>query len=157
MDSPLILTAALCMVAGLVGCFIPLIPGPPLAYAGILLLHFSERAHFSTVSLLVWLAIVIAVQVTDYVVPMVGSKWSGGSRWGTTGCFIGTLIGLLFMPWGLIVGPFVGAFVGETLGGRGAGEALRSGCGSLLGFLLGVVIKCMVCGFFLWKFITALM
>ena len=74
---------------------------------------FHGKAQFSTTQLLLWLAAVVLVQILDYFVPMLGSKYSGGSRWGTRGCLIGTIVGLFFMPWGIILGPFLGAFAGD--------------------------------------------
>ncbi|WP_300698326.1 DUF456 domain-containing protein [Bacteroides sp.] len=156
MDILLIILGALCMIIGLAGCFLPIIPGPPVAYAGLLLLHFTDKAQFTTAQLLTWLFIVILLQVLDYFIPMLGSKYSGGSRWGTRGCLIGTVVGLFFMPWGIILGPFLGAFLGELLGGRATGQALKSGLGSLFGFLFGTVLKCVVCGYFIWQFINTL-
>ena len=157
MDILLIIVGILCLIAGLAGCFLPVLPGPPVAYAGLLLLHFTDKGAFSTTELLVWLAIVAVMQILDYFVPMLGSKYSGGSRWGTRGCLVGTLIGLFFMPWGIILGPFLGAFIGELMGGRETRQALKSGLGSLLGFLLGTVLKCVVVGYFIWQFITVLL
>ena len=155
-DILLIILGFLCLLIGLAGCILPALPGPPLAYAGMLLLHFTERVQFTTVELLVWLVLVIIVQILDYFVPLLGAKYSGGSRWGERGCLAGTLVGLFFMPWGIILGPFLGAVIGELLGGRETKDALRSGFGSLLGFLLGTFAKCALCGYFIWKFVGAL-
>ena len=136
MDILLIILGILCLIVGLAGCILPMIPGPPVAYAG--------------------LAAVVLVQILDYFVPMLGSKYSGGSRWGTRGCLIGTIVGLFFMPWGIILGPFLGAFAGELMGGSKTDQALKSGLGSLLGFLLGTVVKCVMCAYFCWEFVKAL-
>ena len=155
MDIILIILGILCMIAGLVGCFLPILPGPPVAYTGLLLLHFTDKVHFTTTELLIWLLIVVIAQILDYFIPMLGSKYSGGSRWGTRGCLAGTLIGLFFMPWGIILGPFLGAFIGELLGGQETGQALKSGLGSLLGFLFGTVLKCAIVGYFIWQFVAA--
>ncbi len=156
MDILLIILSFLCLLIGFAGCILPVLPGAPLSYAGLLLLHFTDRVQFSTSQLLVWLVVVIVVQVLDYVVPLLGARYSGGSRWGTRGCLAGTIVGLFFMPWGIVLGPFLGAVAGELLGGRRTSEALRSGLGSLAGFLLGTVLKCAVCGYFIWVFVTAL-
>ena len=156
MDVLLIILGIICLLVGLAGCILPMLPGPPLSYAGLLLLHFTERAQFTPTQLFVWLGIVIIIQVLDYFVPLIGAKYSGGTRWGTRGCLVGTIVGLFFMPWGLIVGPFLGAFVGELMGGRDSMQALKSGLGSLAGFLFGTVLKCAVCGYFIWEFATAL-
>ena len=156
MDIVLIILGIFCLVGGLAGCILPMLPGPPLAYAGMLLLHFTDQVQFTTPQLLVWLALVAVIQALDYFVPLLGTKYSGGSKWGTRGCLVGTVIGLFFMPWGLIVGPFAGAFIGELLGGRETVQALKSGFGSLLGFLFGTVVKCILCGYFIWQFVIAL-
>lgn len=155
MDIILIILGILCLIAGLVGCFLPILPGPPVAYTGLLLLHFTDKVQFTTAELLIWLFIVVIAQILDYFIPMLGSKYSGGSRWGTRGCLAGTLIGLFFMPWGIILGPFLGAFIGELLGGQETGQALKSGLGSLLGFLFGTVLKCIIVGYFIWQFVAA--
>ena len=156
MDILLIILGAVCLITGLIGCIAPVLPGPPLSYVGLLLLHFTDRVSFSTTELLVWAAIVVVVLLLDYFVPMLGTKYFGGSKWGERGCVVGTIAGLFFMPWGLIVGPFAGAFIGELLGGRETVQALKSGLGSLLGFLFGTVVKCILCGYFIWQFVIAL-
>lgn len=156
MDVLFIVLGIFCLLVGLAGCVLPVLPGVPLSYVGLLLLHFTNRVQFSTSQLLWWLLLVIVVQILDYVVPLLGTKYSGGSRWGTRGCLAGTLVGLFFMPWGIVLGPFLGAVLGELLGGRQTFDALRSGFGSLIGFLLGTVLKCVACGYFIWVFLVAL-
>ena len=156
MDILFIIIGILCLLIGLAGCFLPVIPGPPVAYAGLLLLHFTDKVQYSTTQLLLWLLLVIILQVLDYFIPMLGSKYSGGTRWGTRGCRAGTIIGLFFMPWGIVLGPFLGAFIGELLGGKETRQALKSGMGSLFGFLFGTVLKCILCGYFAWEFVSAL-
>ena len=87
---------------------------------------------------------------------MLGTKYFGGSKWGERGCVVGTIAGLFFMPWGIVVGPFVGALAGELIGGSRTGQALKASLGSLIGFLLGTVIKCIVCGYFIYVFVAAI-
>ena len=154
LDIILIILGVLCLITGLMGCILPFLPGPPVAYLGLVLLHFTDKVQYTTTQLIVWLLIVLVVQVLDYFTPMLGSKYSGGSRWGNWGCIIGTLIGLLFLPWGVIFGPFLGAVIGELLGNKEFSQALRSGVGSLIGFLLGTFLKFVVCGYFYYQFIV---
>ena len=151
LDIILIILGVLCLITGLMGCILPFLPGPPVAYLGLVLLHFTDKVQYTTTQLIVWLLIVLVVQVLDYFTPMLGSKYSGGSRWGNWGCIIGTLIGLLFLPWGVI---FLGAVIGELLGNKEFSQALRSGVGSLIGFLLGTFLKFVVCGYFCYQFIV---
>ncbi|MCD7900623.1 MAG: DUF456 domain-containing protein [Bacteroides sp.] len=157
MDILLIVLGSICLLLGLVGCLLPVLPGPPLAYAGMLLLHFTERVQFTTTQLLVWLGVVILVQLVDYFIPMMGTKKLGGTKWGTWGCLIGTIAGIfIFPPWGIILGPFVGAVLGELLGGKETQHALRAGFGAFMGFMLGTIFKFAVCGWFIFVFIRAL-
>ena len=156
MDILLIVFAFLLLVAGIAGCVLPLLPGPPLAYAGMLLLHLTDKVHFTTPQLVIWLVVVFVLQVVDYITPLLGSKYSGGASFGNRGCMAGTLLGLFFMPWGVIVGPFIGAVVGEMLGGQDLSHAIRAGIGTLLGFLVGTLLKVIVCFYFLVQGISVL-
>ena len=88
LDIILIILGVLCLITGLMGCILPFLPGPPVAYLGLVLLHFTDKVQYTTTQLIVWLLIVLVVQVLDYFTPMLGSKYSGGSRWGNWGCII---------------------------------------------------------------------
>lgn len=156
MDVLLIVIAVLLLVAGIAGCVLPVLPGPPLGYVGLLLLHLTDKVDFSTSLLLIWLAIVVVLQVLDYVTPMLGSKYGGGTEFGNRGSLAGTILGLFFLPWGIIVGPFLGAVAGELLGGSDLHHALKSGVGSLIGFLLGTILKVIICFYFLYQGIAVL-
>lgn len=156
MDILLYILSAICLLAGFIGCFVPVIPGPPLSYVGLLLLHFTEKEPFSVTYLLVMLAIVAVIQVLDYVIPSLGSKFMGGSRWGSRGCLVGTLIGMFFLPFGIIAGPFLGAVVGELMGGKDFGKALVSGLGSFIGFIASTLLKLALSVYMIYMAITAL-
>lgn len=156
MEIMIIIVAFLLIVLGIVGCIVPMLPGTPLSYAGILLLHFTEQVQFTTTQLITWLILVIILQVMDYITPLLGSKYSGGTAYGNRGCIAGTIVGLFFMPWGIILGPFFGAVIGEMLGGRDLEHALRSGIGSMIGFVLGTLLKVIVGFYFLYEAIAAL-
>lgn len=149
MDILIMVLAIILMVGGIAGCVLPILPGAPLAYAGLLLLYFTGLAHFSTAQLIVWLIVVVVLQVVDYITPLLGSKYSGGTSFGNRGCVAGTLLGLFFMPWGIILGPFLGAVAGEMMGGSDFPHAVRAGIGTLIGFLLGTLLKVIVCFYFL--------
>lgn len=156
MDIFLIILSVLFMVVGLLGCILPALPGPPLSYVGFLLLHFTDKVQFSTTQIWVLLALVVIAQVIDYFIPVLGSKYSGGTKWGSWGAFIGSVVGLFFLPWGLLLGPFLGAVVGELLGDADMKSALKSGTGALLGFILGTVLKVALCMYFIVLLIQAL-
>lgn len=142
------------MIAGIAGCVLPIIPGPPLSYIGLLLLHFTSRYQFSTSFLIIWGIITVAVYVIDYFIPAWGTKRFGGSKRGVWGSLIGLVIGLFFFPpFGIIIGPFLGAVIGELTAGKDHSSALKSGFGSFMGFLLGTLIKLIASGLMTWHFI----
>ena len=156
MDILLMVLAFLLLVASIVGCVLPVLPGPPLAYAGILLLHLTDKIHFTTHQLVIWLVVVVVLQVVDYITPLLGSKYSGGTSFGNRGCIAGTILGMFFMPWGLIIGPFVGAIAGEMMGGQDLAQAIRAGIGTLLGYLFGTLMKVVVCFYFVVQGISVM-
>lgn len=148
--------SAICMLAGLVGCILPMLPGPPLAWLGMLLLHFTDRVDFSVTELVVSALVVIATLVLDYFTPMIGAKKFGGGKYGNRGCVIGTIVGMFFLPLGLILGPFLGAVIGELIAGKPFRAALKAGFGSFVGFLFGTLIKLAVCLYFIIRFIMVM-
>lgn len=148
--------SAICMLVGLAGCILPMLPGPPLAWLGMLLLHFTDRVDFSVTELVVSALVVIATLVLDYFTPMIGAKKFGGGKYGNRGCVIGTIMGMFFLPLGLILGPFLGAVIGELIAGKPFRTALKAGFGSFVGFLFGTLIKLAVCLYFIIRFIMVM-
>ena len=142
MDIALVVLAGILIILGVVGCFLPVLPGPPLSFAGILLLHFSSHAQFSTTFLIVVGTVALVVSVLDYLVPVLGAKRFGGSRLGIIGCIVGLVAGIfIFPPIGILIGPFIGAIAGELINGDDLQQAVKSGFGSLVGYLLGTGVK----------------
>lgn len=133
------------MIVGIIGCVLPVIPGPPLSFAGILLLHFSRYAEFSFEFLLLWGSIALIVTILDYLVPIWGTRKFGGSKAGMWGAAIGLVIGIFalapVMPLGIIIGPFAGAVIGEAISGKNSRDSFRAGLGSVLGLMMGVGLK----------------
>lgn len=151
MDFLLIILGSIFMVVGLAGCILPVIPGPPLGYIGLLLLHFTQRIQFETNELVLWAFIAIAITVADNVLPIWTTKKFGGSKAGVWGSTIGLILGLFFAPIGIIVGPFLGAVLGEMLN-KNNEKALKAGFGAFMGFVFGVGLKLASTGYFAWIF-----
>jgi uncharacterized protein len=141
MDYLLLVIAIVFIIAGIIGCLAPVLPGPPLSYLGLVLIHFTRFADVSTRLFVILGIIVVIVSILDYVVPIWGTKKFGGSKYGTRGATVGLIIGFFLGPAGIIIGPFVGAFVGELIFKDDVHYALKAGFGSLLGFLTGVGLK----------------
>ena len=145
------------MLVGLVGCILPILPGPPISFVGLLLLQFSRFADYSLNFMLLMGFIALIVSVVDYVVPVWGTKKMGGSKAGIWGAAIGMFFGIFFFPpIGLIVGPLVGAILAESIKGEDFQKSFRAGMGSLLGFILGIGIKLIASGVMTYYFAKAL-
>ena len=158
MDYFLIGLGILLLIAGIMGCVLPALPGPPLSYLGLLALHFTEMYQFSLRFLIIWAVVVVVVSLVDYLVPVWGAKKFGASKRGIWGSIIGLLLGFfIFPPFGIIVGPFAGAVIGELTSGKKSGDAMYAGFGSFAGFMTGVLLKLIASGWMTWSFIkTAL-
>ena len=144
------------LFAGIIGCVVPLLPGPPLTFIGLLLIQLKEEPPFSTTFLWICAAVVVGVSVLDYVVPIYGTRKFGGSKYGMWGCSIGLLAGLWLGPLGIIAGPFIGAFIGEMMASQKSEHAFKAAVGSFVGFLLGTLLKLIACFVMTWYFFVAL-
>jgi uncharacterized protein YqgC (DUF456 family) len=145
------------ILLGLAGAFLPVIPGTPLSYLGILVLHFSGVAEFSTFFLVAWAIIVIGIQILDNVLPVYATKKFGGTVYGVTGSTIGMILGMLFFPpLGFFLGTLLGAFIGEMIYKQDVSIALKSAWGSFIGFLTGTMIKVTVAAMLAFSFFKAI-
>ncbi|MDX1707048.1 MAG: DUF456 domain-containing protein [Desulfobacterales bacterium] len=138
-----IIAGLLLAVAGMVGCILPVIPGPILSFCALILLSWIKNWQvFSQTFLMVMGAITVLLILLDYVAPALGAKKFGATRRGLWGSAAGMIIGIFFIPpWGMIVGAFVGALAGELSTGKSGRKALRAGWGILVGSVLGVGLK----------------
>lgn len=144
-------------IGGLAGSILPVLPGPPLSYVALLVLHFSGYHEFTLNFLISWLIVTIVVVVLDYMIPIWGAKFSGGSKKGIWGATIGLIVGIVFFPpFGMILWSFIGAVVGEMLAGKEMGLALKAGIGTFIGFLAGTVAKLVVSLIMTFYFIQAI-
>lgn len=156
METLLIVIGALLIFGGLIGCIVPVLPGPPISYAGLLILQLAkENNPFSTETMMIWLVVTIVVTLLDYVVPVWGTRKYGGTRQGVWGSVIGLIAGLFFFPpIGIIVGPFIGAIAGEMIAGKNSNDALRAGFGSFIGLLAGTLLKLIASAWMAFLFFT---
>jgi uncharacterized protein YqgC (DUF456 family) len=141
MDYLLLSLAIILMLMGIAGCLVPILPGPPLSYLGLVLVHFTRFADVSNKLFIILGIIAVVVTLLDYIVPVWGTRHFGGSKYGARGATVGLVIGLFLGPAGIILGPFIGAVVGELIFRDDIKYALKAGFGSLLGFMTGVGLK----------------
>lgn len=152
-----LILGALAVLAGIVGCILPLLPGPPVAWLGLLLLHFSKYAHVSGRLLIITAVITILIILLDYFMPVWATKRFGGTKAGQRGAAIGIIAGFFIGPWGIIIGPLVGAFVGEMIVAPKEGNrAVKAAIGSFIGFLMSMGLRLIWCVLLAWWFVRAL-
>ena len=156
------LVTACLLVAGAVGCVLPVLPGH-------LILLMAAGAHRLMLgaegSGLAWWSFVILgflmalSQTLEIVSGAVGAQWFGGSRWGALGALGGGVVGMFFMPFGLLVGPLVGAMVCEIgFAKKATRPAAFSGVGSVVGTLAGMGIKLAIgAAMIVWFFLDVLL
>ncbi|MEB8327872.1 DUF456 domain-containing protein [Flavobacteriaceae bacterium KMM 6897] len=157
MDILLVLLGFVLMLTGILGSFLPVLPGPPISWVGLLLLHFTDVIPMDWVFLGITLGIAILVLTLDYIIPVMGTKKFGGSKAGMIGTTIGLVVALIFPIlgfFGIIVWPFIGALLGELSNKANHKTALKSAFGSFLGFLTGTFIKFMVATIYLGLYIS---
>ena len=150
-----IITSCL-LTVGMIGCIIPVLPGHLLILIAAIAHHLmlGERSGVEWTTYLV-LGLLLAVsQILEFVSGAAGSKWFGGTRWGSVGAIVGGLVGLFFFPIGLLAGPLIGAFALEWIcAKRGIKDSTKSGVGSVFGTVTGLVIKAIVGGLMLAWFL----
>lgn len=157
METIIIIAGVLLLILGLLGSVLPVLPGPILGYAALLILMLLPEPVFTSQFLIIWAVVTILVTLLDYVVPVYGTKRLGGSKSGVNGSVIGVVIGFIFLgPLGLIIGPFLGAYIGELIAGKQSRVALRSAVGSFIGFLAGTFIKVIIVLIMSYHFVNAL-
>jgi uncharacterized protein YqgC (DUF456 family) len=129
------------MLIGIIGCLVPVLPGPPLSFLGLIFLHLTRFGQFSASTLVILGSISVIVTLLDYIVPVWGTKKFGGSKYGTKGATVGLIVGFFLGPMGIVLGPLIGAFIGEMIFKDDLSYAFKAGFGSLLGFLASVGLK----------------
>ncbi|WP_422350037.1 DUF456 domain-containing protein [Flagellimonas sp.] len=144
MDIALLVLGFILMLVGILGSFLPVLPGPPISWVGLLLLYLTKAVPDNWWILGGTLVLALAITIMDYVIPAAGTKKFGGSKAGMWGTIIGLLVAIVFPvfgPFGIIIWPFIGALVGELMNKADQKTAMKAAFGSFLGFLTGTFMK----------------
>ena len=174
MSVTLTIVGLLVLVASFIGCVLPVLPGPLLAYGGLLLLFATDHPP-SVVTVCVATVLVAVACILDYVVPALSAKRFKCTRAGVVGSLVGSVAGvcagllvspLLTVVGGalvclvfLVLGPFLGTLIGELSAKRTLRDSLAGSVGTLVGFVVATGLKLFVClvvaGLFLWSWLGA--
>lgn len=143
MDILCIFLGFLLMLVGIAGSILPVLPGTPISWLGLVVLYLAPSLAFDWTFIIITGIVAIGIYIMDYIIPALGTKRFGGSRAGAWGTTIGLVIGIFApIPFGIIIGPFVGALVGELAFNKTEGpQAFKAAIGSFLGFLASTFIK----------------
>lgn len=143
MDIFLLILGFLLTLVGIIGSFLPILPGPITGWFGLLLLHITKIIPMNYTFLGITLAIAIFIWILDYIIPALGTKRFGVSKYGMYGTTIGLIIGLLSpIPFGILIGAFFGALLGELIyDSKDTNRATKAAFGAFVGFLASTTIK----------------
>ena len=148
MDSTLINILSLALLfIGMLGTFLPVLPGLLLSICGLLIFKFGTENEMPMMYVWVFALLTILSTVLNYVIPAKTNKKYGGTRYGSIGSFIGTILGLFFIPipLGFLIGMLLGVLVGELVHDiSDRKKAFNSMKGAFIGFIYGTGFSFMV-------------
>lgn len=155
----LIILGFILITAGIIGCVLPIIPGPPLTYIALIMVSLAYRWEaFSATFLIVMGVITVVVTAMDYVMPLFTAKKFGASKYGIWGSILGMIAGLiLFPPFGLLIGAFLGAVAAELIFNEDMKKSLKAGLGVFIGTILSIFMKLGASGVMVFYFIKAVL
>ncbi len=146
MDYSLVnLFSIILLFLGLLGTVIPVLPGLLLSLCGVLIYKFGTSNDLPMIYIWIFSILTIISMILNYVIPARTNRKYGGTRWGSIGSVIGTIVGLFFPPFGFFIGMLLGVFVGELLhDANDKKKALNSVKGAFVGFIFGTGFNFMV-------------
>ena len=154
----IIIFSIILLILGVLGSILPVIPGPPLSFFGLLLLHFFTPFEMQKDYLLLFGFSAALITFLDYWLQVYSVKLFGGWKKSTIGVIIGIVLGLfIFPPIGVLVGPFLGAYIGAII--ESDFDLLKSfkiAFGSLIGFLGGTILKFVYSIVVIWQYLDFL-
>lgn len=159
MDLIIITIGFLLILTGIIGSFLPIIPGPITGWFGLLVLYQTSFLNLDYSFLLVTLFIAVSIFIFDYFIPAIGAKKFGGTKTGVIGSTLGTVIGIILLgPMGIIFGAFLGAFIGElSTNPSNTRIALKAAIGTLVGYIGGILLKLSLGIVFTIKFVKIIL
>ncbi len=146
MDLFLIIISSLLIILGMVGSFMPIIPGPLTSWFGLFIFNLIPTAEINSTILVITFIIAVIIFILDYLIPIYGSKYFGATKYGIIGASIGLVVGILSpIPFGILIGPIFGALIGELMFNNDLKKSIKSSIGVLIGFVASSLIKFVTC------------
>jgi uncharacterized protein YqgC (DUF456 family) len=137
-----IIVAILLVIVGIAGTVLPMLPGVPLVFVGLLLAAWSNGfVKVGILSMVIIGAIALSAWAVDLVASIITAKKAGASKYALWGAGIGAILGIFGGIPGLIIGPALGAIIGELITHKDASRATTVGIAADLGFVLALAIK----------------
>tara|TARA_B100001063_G_C16717652_1_gene531672 strand:+ start:762 stop:1298 length:537 start_codon:yes stop_codon:yes gene_type:complete len=154
MEIILLIVAGIFMLLGVLGSFLPVLPGVPLSWIGLLIFYLIPGVGMNYWFLGITLVVAVLFYILNLIIPAMGTKKFGGSRKGMIGATIGLVIGIFApIPFAILIFPFIGAFVGEIINKSDSRTAGKAAFGSFLGLLASSFMEFIVTFAFLILFL----
>ncbi len=142
MDLLLIIISAVLIISGIIGSFMPILPGPLTSWFGLFILNLISSVEIDSTLLIITFIIAVTIFILDSLIPIYGSKYFGATKYGIIGASIGLVIGIITpIPFGILIGPILGALIGELLFNNDLKKSIKSSIGVLIGFVASSFIK----------------
>ena len=142
MDLLLIIISTVLIISGIIGSFMPILPGPLTSWFGLFILNLISSIEIDSTLLIITFIIAITIFILDSLIPIYGSKYFGATKYGIIGASIGLVIGIITpIPFGILIGPILGALIGELLFNNDLKKSIKSSIGVLIGFVASSFIK----------------
>ncbi len=142
MDLLLIIISAVLIILGIIGSFMPILPGPLTSWFGLFIVNLISSVEIDNTLLIITFIIAATIFILDSLIPIYGSKYFGATKYGIIGASIGLVIGIITpIPFGILIGPILGALIGELLFNNDLRKSIKSSIGVLIGFVASSFIK----------------
>ena len=142
MDLLLIIISAVLIISGIIGSFMPILPGPLTSWFGLFILNLISSIEIDSTLLIITFIIAITIFILDSLIPIYGSKYFGATKYGIIGASTVDVIGIIApIPFGILIGPILGALIGELLFNNDLKKSIKSSIGVLIGFVASSFIK----------------
>jgi uncharacterized protein YqgC (DUF456 family) len=146
------------LLVGLLGVFIPILPGIPFMFCAVLVYGIVDKfGHISGNELIIFGVMALISLFIDYLAGALGAKMFGASGKGTLGGIIGSIVGLiLFPPLGVFIGLALGVLIAEfVFAKKNLKTSTKITTGALLGALAGIILNLIIGLTFIITFIIS--